>query len=85
MEEAVNGRALAAGIRLGELDPGELCDLIFFWILDGKDEAQQMKDRGMFELPQKGYRGDTTGTSWVPQVMAGEFGNAAESFNEGAV
>ena len=84
MEEAVNGRAIASGIRLGELDGRELCDLIFFWLLEGKDEAQQMKDRGMFELPPKGYQGDIIGTSWDPQVMAGEFGNG-EAFNEGEV
>jgi hypothetical protein len=84
VEEAVNGRAVASGIRLGELDGRELCDLIFFWLLEGKDEAEQMKTRGMFELPPKGYRGDTAGTAWDPNVMAAEFGNG-ESFNEGEV
>lgn len=84
MEEAVNGRAVASGLRLGELDGRELCDLIFFWLLEGKNEAEHMKTRGKFELPPPGYRGDLTGTSWDPQLMAGEFGNG-ESFNEGEV
>jgi hypothetical protein len=28
-----------------------------------------MKDRGMFEVPPKGYRGSLKGTSWDPDVM----------------
>jgi hypothetical protein len=84
VEEAVRGRAISSGVRLGELTPGELCDLIFFYLLEGKDEAQQMKARGEFEIPPRGYRGDLTGTSWDPQVMVQDFGNG-ESFNEGEV
>lgn len=69
MGETGNGRALASGIRLRELDGKELCDLIFFWLTDGKEEAQAHKDRGMFEVPPKGYRGSLKGTSWDVDVM----------------
>lgn len=73
MEETVTGRAISSGIRLGALTPGELCDLIFFWIQEGKEEAKAMKDKGMFEVPPPGYRGDLEGTSWAPDAMAASF------------
>lgn len=69
MEEGPNGRAIASGIRLGELDARELCDLVFFWLVDGKEEAQAAKDRSMFEVPPKGYRGSLKGTGWDQDEM----------------
>lgn len=69
MEETIHGRAIAAGIRLGELTPIELCDLIYFWLLEGKDENQAMKDRGKFEIPPKGWKGSLKNTSWDPDAL----------------
>lgn len=85
MDDVTHGRAIAAGIRFRDLYPHELCDLIFFWIVDGKDEAEAMKSRGMFEVPPKGYRGSLRGTSWdVDAMNADVFADDGKSFNEGA-
>lgn len=83
MDEYVTGRAISSGIRIGELEPDEVCDLIFYWIADGKDEAEQMRARGKFEVPPRGYRGSLTGTVWDPDSMLADF--TPESFNEGEV
>jgi hypothetical protein len=85
MEEQPNGRALSAGIRLGDLDGKELCDLIFYWIAEGKDEAQAMKDRGVFEVPPKGYKGSLTGTSWDVDEMNDAYFSAPTTVRAGAV
>lgn len=85
MEEGPNGRALAAGIRLGDLTPRELCDLIFYWLVEGKDEAQAMKDRGTFEVPPKGYRGSLKGTSWDVDEMNDAYFQAPTTVQAGAV
>lgn len=73
MEEAPAGRAISSGFRLDDLTPRELCDLVFFWIVEGKDEGQAMRDRGKFEVPPKGYRGSLVGTSWDTAAMNADY------------
>jgi hypothetical protein len=85
VEEGTNGRAIARGIRFDDLDPADLCDLIFYWIAENKNEAQAMKDRGLFEVPPKGYRGSLRGTSWDQDAMNADYFNNTTTVQAGAV
>jgi hypothetical protein len=42
-----------------------------------------MKDRGMFEVPPKGYRGSLRGTSWDPDAMNADYFNNATTVRAG--
>lgn len=44
-----------------------------------------MKDRGMFEVPPKGYTGSRRGTSWDTDEMNSAFFQSATTVNAGAV
>lgn len=85
MEEGFNGRGIARGIRFDDLDARDLCDLTFYWLLENKDEARAMKDRGMFEVPPKGYRGSLRGTSWDQDVMNADYFSQTATVTAGEV
>lgn len=44
-----------------------------------------MKDRGMFEVPPKGYKGSLKGTSWDVDEMNAAFFEAPTTVSAGAV
>jgi hypothetical protein len=44
-----------------------------------------MKDRGMFEVPPKGYRGSLKGTSWDVDTMNEAYFRAPTTVTAGAV
>lgn len=44
-----------------------------------------MKDRGMFEVPPKGYKGSLKGTSWDTDTMNEAYFNAPTEVKAGAV
>lgn len=51
------------------MTPGRLADLLFYWILNGRDDADANVVRGKLELPPPGYTGSLRGTSWDPDAM----------------
>lgn len=44
-----------------------------------------MKDRGVFEVPPKGYKGSRKGTSWDTDDMNDAFFQSATTVSTGAV
>jgi hypothetical protein len=44
-----------------------------------------MKDRGVFEVPPKGYRGSLKGTSWDTDVMNEAYFTTPTTVQQGAV
>lgn len=42
---------------------------MMYWVLDGRDEADQVKTRSKLEIPPRGYTGSLAGTSWDPDVI----------------
>lgn len=57
------------------MTPSRLCDLLHYWILDGRSEADMNKTQGMLEMPPPGYVGSLRGTVWDHDVMVSSYRN----------
>lgn len=54
--------------------PGRICDLIDYWIMEGRDEKNAMKTRAMLEMPPPGYTGSLRNTVWDTDAMLADYG-----------
>lgn len=52
------------------MTPGRLCDLMQYWIMNGRTDVE----RAQFEVPPPGYRGSLRGTVWDPDAMLSGYG-----------
>lgn len=56
------------------MTPGRICDLLYYWIMQGRDETDMQKTRAMLEMPPPGYTGSLAGTVWDPAAMLAGYG-----------
>lgn len=51
------------------MTPGRICDLVMYWIMEGRTDNDAYKTRSMLELPPVGYKGSLRGTVWDDGAM----------------
>jgi len=79
VDAPLRGRMINSGVDWRKLRVQDLVDLIYFWLVEGRDEADAMKTLSKFEVPPPGYAGSLAGTLWDPETMIDAYQRQAGS------
>jgi len=79
VDSPLRGRMISIGVDWRSLPVRDLVDLVYYWLVEGRSEADAMKVLSKFEVPPPGYSGSLAGTSWDPDTMLDAYQRQAGS------